>query len=80
MFLGSRFEHLGVKEKLFREHGQLARIGAAESPLGSDQVSQIEQLRQLKILIANLLLANENLDLAGPVADFAGQCRVRDCG
>jgi hypothetical protein len=59
---------LGQQREPLGEDGKLAGFRAAELAVDADDVAQIEALRKLPI-VAHLLLAYEQLDLAGHVAD-----------
>src|SRR5262249_451834 len=49
------------------EHRRLAGAGAAERTVDTEQVTQVEQLREGPALLADLLLADPDLDAAGQV-------------
>ncbi len=67
--LGGRQQALGQKRELFGEDGQLAGLGVAEAAVDADQVAQVELFDQAPAEIADLLLADEDLDVVGPVAE-----------
>ncbi len=56
--------------QLLGEDRQLARLGVLQFAVDADQVAQVEALGQRPILLAHLLLADEQLDFAGPIADI----------
>ena len=58
------------KVRLVGEDGQLAGLGVAERAVDADQVAQVEQLDQVPAQVADLLLADEDLDAFGPVAEL----------
>ena len=66
--LGGRQQALAQEGQARREDGQLARLGVSERPVHSEQVAQVEQLDQAPARVADLLLADEDLDSLGPVA------------
>ena len=50
---------------------QLTRVREAEHPIDADQVAQVKRLlRQFKVIFADLLLADKQLNLAGPIFDI----------
>ena len=55
--------------QLLGEDRQLAGLGAPQLAVDADDVAQVEVAGQRKALVADLLLADEQLDLAGPVLD-----------
>ena len=59
---------LGQKGQLFGEDGQLAGLGVAQAAVDTDQVAQVELVDQAPAEVADLLLADEDLDVVGPVA------------
>ena len=66
--LGRRQQALGQKRELLGEDGQLAGLGVAEAAVDTDQIAQVELFDQAPADVADLLLADEDLDLLGPVA------------
>ena len=69
VLFGRRLERLGEKMQLLGEDRQLAGLGALQLAIDADQVAQVEALGQGPVLVADLAAADEQLDLAGPVAD-----------
>ena len=67
-FFRRRQQALGKERDLLGEDGQLAGLGVAQPAVDSDQVSQVEQFDQAPAFVADLLLADEDLDPFGPVA------------
>ena len=51
------------------EDRQLAGSRAVQLAVDADDVAQVEALGQLPVLLADLLLADEHLDRAGPIVD-----------
>ena len=68
--LGRRQQALGQERELLGEDGQLAGLGVAEPAVDADQVAQVEQFDQAPAGVADLLLADEDLDPLGPVAEL----------
>ena len=60
---------LGQKGQFFGEDGQLAGLGMAKAAVDTDQVAQVELVDQAPAEVAHLLLAHEDLDVVGPVAE-----------
>ena len=50
------------------ENGQLAGLGVAEPAVDSDQIAEVELFDEAPACVADLFLADEDLDLLGPVA------------
>ena len=67
-FFRRREQALGQKRQPLREDGQLTGPGVAEASVDSDQVSQVKQFDEAPAFVADLFLANEDLDAFGPVA------------
>ena len=67
-FLGRRQQALGEERDLLGEDGQLAGLGVAEPAVDSDQIAQVEQFDDAPAFVADLFLADEDLDPLGPVA------------
>ena len=68
VLFGRRGEALREEVQLLGEDRQLAGLRAAQLAIDADDVAQVEALGQRPV-VADLLLADEELDLAGPVAD-----------
>src|SRR5204863_10194779 len=68
--LGRREQALGQERERLGEDGQLARPGVTEPAVDTDQIAEVEELSELPAQLADLLLADEDLDAAGPVAEF----------
>ena len=68
MLFGRRGEALGEDREVLGEDRELAGFGAAELAVDADDVAQVEALGEWPI-VADLLLADEELDLARHVAD-----------
>ncbi len=68
--LRRRQQALAEERQLAGEDRQLARPGVLQGPRDPQQVAQVEQLSQFPALFADLLLADHDLDLAGPVANL----------
>ncbi len=66
--LGRGEQALGQERQLLGEDGQLAGLGMAEAAVDADQIAQVELFDQAPAEIADLLLADEDLDVIGPVA------------
>ena len=58
------------KRQAFGEDGQLAGPGPLQLAVDADDVAQVEALRQGEVRIADLGLADHDLDRAGPVANL----------
>ena len=69
-FLGGRQQALGQEREPGGEDGELAGLGESQRPVDADQVAEVEQIHQLPGRVAHLLLADEDLDPLGPVADL----------
>ena len=65
-----RQQALGQEGELRGEDGQLAGLGVSERAVHADQVAQVQQLGEVPGLVADLLLADEDLDALGPVAEL----------
>ena len=65
---GRRQQALGQEGQLLGEDRQLAGLGVAEAAVDADQVAQVELLDEAPAELADLLLADEDLDALGPVA------------
>src|SRR5262249_34115102 len=63
-----REQALAEEREPVGKDGQLVGLRIAECAINSDEVAEVELLGQLPTLVADLLLAEEDLDLAGPVA------------
>ena len=68
MLLRRGGDALGEEVQLLGEDRQLARLRAPQLAVDADDVAQVEALGELPV-VADLLLADEELNLAGPVAD-----------
>ena len=67
--LGRGQEALGQEGQARRKDGQLAGLGVSERAVNADQITQVQQLDKVPAQVANLLLADEDLDSFGPVAE-----------
>ncbi len=61
---------LGEEVQLLGEDRQLAGLGALQLAFDADQIAQVEALGHGPVLIADLVAADEHLDLAGPIANI----------
>ncbi len=83
VLLRRRFDRLAEEMQFLGENRQLARVRAAQPAVDADDVAQVELPGQLERLFADLFLADEQLDVARPVADvdedqFAGVSQEDD--
>ena len=69
MLLRRRLDRLAHEMQLLGENGQLARVRKRQLSVNAHDVTQVEQPSQLEVRIANLLLADEDLDITRPVAN-----------
>ena len=60
---------LGEKVQLLGEDRQLAGLRALQLAVDADHVAQVEALGQRPVVLADLAAADEELNLAGPIAD-----------
>ncbi len=63
------FQRLGEEKQLVGENRQLALLRVLQLAFDTDQIAQIEALRQRPVLLPDLLLADIELNLSGPIAD-----------
>ena len=70
MLLRRWLQGFGHKVKLGRKHGQFPRVGTTQTSIDSDQVAEVQKLRQIKVGVGNLSLCQKDLDIAGPVPDI----------
>src|SRR5262249_1591960 len=63
-------DRLGEERQLLGEDGRFALARLAEGPLDADEVAEVEFVSELPAEVADLLLADEDLHLAGPVENF----------
>src|SRR5262249_24902004 len=70
--LGGRHEALAEERQAagFGEDRQIAGAGMAQRAVDAQQVAQVEPLGQGPAGLADLVLADHHLDLAGPVAEL----------
>ncbi len=68
--LGRRQQALRQDRQTVGEDGDLARLGSTEGAIDADQVAEVEKSRKRPVRITDLVLADEDLDLLGPVADL----------
>ena len=67
--VGVRLQRFSEKVDGIGEDGQLAHFGAAEGPVHSQEIAQVQCLGQRPTGLAHLLLAHEHLNSSGPIAD-----------
>ena len=67
--LGQRSQRLGEKHELGRRNGELAAAGAQHATGGVDDVAEVELAEKPPALLAKVVHAAEELDLAGDVLE-----------
>ena len=70
IFFGWRIERLGQEVQVLDKDRELAGLRPLQLAIDTDDVPQVEALGQVPVLFADLVAADEQLDLPRPIADL----------
>ena len=69
MLVGRGFDRLGEEVNVFGEDRQFARVAASEHSVDADDVAQVELFDNGPVVVADLLFADHQLDVARQIAN-----------